>query len=80
MRSEYLSQNLPLQLMLWDLSEYPEALTKIQNKTNYLLESEEKKKKRQFVRDRYFFFFFKPKLAKLRCNISGNKSTSKLFF
>ena len=46
MRSEYLSQNLPLQLMHWDLSEYPEALTKIQNKTNYLLESEEKKKKK----------------------------------
>ena len=57
MRSEYLSQNLPLQLMLWDLSEYPEALTKIQNKTNYLLESEEKKKKDNLWEIGIFFSF-----------------------
>lgn len=81
-RSEYLSQNLPLHLMHWGLSEYPPSINK-NTKQNKLPVRIWRKKKENLWEIGFvllcFFFFFKPKLAKLRCNISGNKKYIKAF-
>ena len=75
-RSEYLSQNLPLHLMHWGLLEYPPSINK--NTKQNELPVRIRRKKRHNLWE-VLFFFFKPKLAKLRCNIPGNKKHIKAF-